>query len=139
MDISVSFSKTRPPPFSPSLCRQLSLRPNAPQLLRFSRNNGTFRRKPPPTISRPNKLAVTAIQISNLSENEDDFVLEDVPHLTDFLPNLPVPLRCFSFSICFHDCDFVDKHVKPQKCRKSKKGYDYMIFLLCRFYFSFCR
>uniref|UniRef100_A0A0R0I3C2 Phosphofructokinase domain-containing protein n=1 Tax=Glycine max TaxID=3847 RepID=A0A0R0I3C2_SOYBN len=89
MDISVSFSKTRPPPFSPSLCRQLSLRPNAPQLLRFSRNNGTFRRKPPPTISRPNKLAVTAIQISNLSENEDDFVLEDVPHLTDFLPNLP--------------------------------------------------
>lgn len=49
-------------------------------------------------ISRQNKLAVTAIQVSDLSENYDDSVLEDVPHLTDFLPNLPVIDKSFGFN-----------------------------------------
>lgn len=81
MDVSISLSTTRPP-FS--LSRQLFLRP---RLLRFSPNSGVFLRKPP-SISRQNKLAVTALQLSNQTQN-DDFVLEDVPHLTNFLPDLP--------------------------------------------------
>ncbi|ESW15999.2 hypothetical protein PHAVU_007G136000 [Phaseolus vulgaris] len=85
MDLSVassSLAKTLLPPFS------FSLRPNAPKRLRFSRNSAFFLRKPP-SISRQNKLAVvTAIQVSTQSEN-DDFVLEDVPHLTNYLPDLP--------------------------------------------------
>lgn len=88
MDLSVassSLAKTLLPPFS------FSLRPNAPKRLRFSRNSAFFLRKPP-SISRQNKLAVvTAIQVSTQSEN-DDFVLEDVPHLTNYLPDLPVLL-----------------------------------------------
>ncbi|CAJ1976589.1 unnamed protein product [Sphenostylis stenocarpa] len=80
MDLSVSSSSLVP--FS------LSLHSNAPKLLRLSRTSTTFFRKPP-SISRQNKLAIiTAIQVSTQSEN-DDFVLEDVPHLTNFLPDLP--------------------------------------------------
>jgi len=88
MDLSVSSSSlanTLLPPFS------FSLRPNAPKRLRFSTNSAFFLRKPP-SISRQNKLAViAATQVSTQSE-DDDFVLEDVPHLTDFLPDLPVLL-----------------------------------------------
>ncbi|KAH1191636.1 ATP-dependent 6-phosphofructokinase 4, chloroplastic [Glycine max] len=116
---------SRPPPsLSPSHVIYGSLRfflqnPSSSVLSLFLPSNHSataailpkLRNLSPPLISRQNKLAVTAIQVSDLSENYDDSVLEDVPHLTDFLPNLPVPLRFLSFSICFHDCDFVDKHV----------------------------
>lgn len=110
-DLSVSSSslaKTLLPPFS------FSLRPNVPKRLRFCRKSASFLRKPS-SISRQNKLAVvTAIQVSTQSEN-DGFVLEDVPHLTNFLPDLPVPLVSpllstktvavsqFLFSVCYDD------------------------------------
>ncbi|BAT94639.1 ATP-dependent 6-phosphofructokinase [Vigna angularis] len=90
-DLSVSSSslaKTLLPPFS------FSLRPNIPKRLRFCRKSASFLRKPS-SISRQNKVAVvTAIQVTQ-SEN-DGFVLEDVPHFTNFLPDLPSypnPLR----------------------------------------------
>ncbi|QCE07766.1 hypothetical protein DEO72_LG9g2786 [Vigna unguiculata] len=87
-DLSVSSSslaKTLLHPFS------FSLRPNVPKRLRFSRNSTSFLRKPS-SISRQNKLAVvTAVKVSTQSEN-DGFILEDVPHLTNFLPDLPVPV-----------------------------------------------
>ncbi|KAK7278573.1 hypothetical protein RJT34_23605 [Clitoria ternatea] len=87
MDFSVSFSSPLKSYTPFSLSCQLSFHPNAPQLLRFSRNPGIFLRKPP-SISRQNNLAIKALQTSNQTKN-DDFVLEDVPHLTNFLPDLP--------------------------------------------------
>ena len=81
MDLAVSFSSSLSSPFSP----QLSLRPNAPQLPRSLR--GIFVRKPPPFFSRQNHREIAAA--ARVSKN-DDFVLEDVPHLTNFLPELPV-------------------------------------------------
>ncbi|KAL2324998.1 hypothetical protein Fmac_024056 [Flemingia macrophylla] len=75
MDPSISLSKLSPP-FS--LSRQLSRRPQPP---RFS---PIFPRKPPSISHRPNLAIAAAVPLSN-----DDFVLEDVPHLTNFLPDLP--------------------------------------------------
>ncbi|XP_019427898.1 PREDICTED: ATP-dependent 6-phosphofructokinase 4, chloroplastic isoform X2 [Lupinus angustifolius] len=70
---SSSLSKTLPPfSFSP-FSRLLFLHPQPSPLLSFSRQNSR---------------AITASQASNQSKN-DDFVLEDVPHLTNFLPNFP--------------------------------------------------
>lgn len=125
MNLSASFSslsKTRPPPLSlsPSVSsRRLSFHPNAAQLLRFPRIPGSlqcgiFLRKPPP-FSRQNNIAVTAALVSNQTEN-DGFVLEDVPHLTNFLPDLPV-LLCLSPKLLlflhslFRNCLYNDRDI----------------------------
>ncbi|KAL1294914.1 hypothetical protein HN51_055760 [Arachis hypogaea] len=78
MDLStISLSSSLPSPF----LSQLSLRPKTASLSGiFLRNN------PPPLFSRPNHRPIAAAL--QQSQN-DDFVLEDVPHLTNFLPNLP--------------------------------------------------
>ncbi|KAL5195615.1 ATP-dependent 6-phosphofructokinase 4, chloroplastic [Glycine soja] len=103
---------SRPPPsLSPSHVIYGSLRfflqnPSSSVLSLFLPSNHSataailpkLRNLSPPLISRQNKLAVTAIQVSDLSENYDDSVLEDVPHLTDFLPNLPVIDKSFGFN-----------------------------------------
>ncbi|KAI4347709.1 hypothetical protein L6164_008493 [Bauhinia variegata] len=97
LSFSSSLSKTFPSSSSSSFLSvsnpfsfQLSGKPNTSQLLRFSPNPGfqcrIFFRKP--LLSRENNHVVRAAQSSEQSEN-DDFVLEDVPHLTNFLPDLP--------------------------------------------------
>ncbi|KAK2457358.1 ATP-dependent 6-phosphofructokinase [Trifolium repens] len=80
-----SLSKTYHP-FSLS-SPQLSLHPNSlrshlPHRILFLRN------PPPPLFSRQNNLPLTPVRVSNQTQN-DGFVLEDVPHLTNFLPDLP--------------------------------------------------
>ncbi|XP_057427106.1 ATP-dependent 6-phosphofructokinase 4, chloroplastic-like [Lotus japonicus] len=92
MDLCSSLSKFHSPFPSLTISPQFSLHP---QLLQIPRNSfsqcGIFLRKPlplPPPFSRQNNLSIRAAQVPNGIEN-DDFVLEDVPHLTDFLPNLP--------------------------------------------------
>ncbi|XP_061337555.1 ATP-dependent 6-phosphofructokinase 4, chloroplastic-like isoform X2 [Gastrolobium bilobum] len=97
MNLSLSFSslsKTHSPcSLSSPISRQLSFYPNAPQLSlsrlprNFGSQRGIFLRKALP-FSRQNNPPITAAQVSNQTEN-DDFVLEDVPHLTNFLPDLP--------------------------------------------------
>ncbi|XP_045819611.1 ATP-dependent 6-phosphofructokinase 4, chloroplastic-like isoform X2 [Trifolium pratense] len=92
MDLSssscASLSKTYHHPFSLSL-----LHPNSLQLLRSHhlphRRTLFLRNSPPPSsFSRQNNLPLTPVRVSNQSQN-DSFVLEDVPHLTNFLPDLP--------------------------------------------------
>lgn len=84
-----SLSKT-PPSFSlSSSSRQnslqlLLLRSHLPQRALFLRNPIL-----PPPFSRQNRLPLAPVRVSNQSENDDGFLLEDVPHLTNFLPNLP--------------------------------------------------
>ncbi|CAI8603967.1 unnamed protein product [Vicia faba] len=68
---------------------QLSLHPNSLQLSRshFSHRRH-FIRIPPPPFSRQNNLPLLHTRVSNQPQI-DGFVLEDVPHLTNFLPDLP--------------------------------------------------
>ncbi|XP_058770192.1 ATP-dependent 6-phosphofructokinase 6-like isoform X2 [Vicia villosa] len=83
MDLSASFSSisNKTPPR-----HQLSLHPNSLQLFRSHRRH--FIRIPPPPFSRQNNLPRLHIRVSNHPQI-DGFVLEDVPHLTNFLPDLP--------------------------------------------------
>ncbi|MED6205889.1 ATP-dependent 6-phosphofructokinase 4, chloroplastic [Stylosanthes scabra] len=78
MDLStISISSSLHSPF----LHQPSLRPKAASLSGiFLRNN------PPPLFSRLNRRPIAAAV--QQSQN-DEFVLEDVPHLTNFLPDLP--------------------------------------------------
>lgn len=97
MDLSASFSSisNKIPPR-----HQLSLHPNSLQLFRshfFHRRH--FIRIPPPPFSRQNNLPRLHIRVSNQPQI-DGFVLEDVPHLTNFLHDLPVRFRFeYVFSI----------------------------------------
>lgn len=73
---------------------------------------------------RQNRLSLRA-QTSNGALN-DGFVLEDVPHLTDFLPDLPVIRSSFSlllalnFLLCFYL--FISSSFSPTRthCRAAK-------------------
>ena len=46
-------------------------------------------------------ISVKAEQASS-RVTDDDFIIEDVPHLTDFLPHLPVLLKCFLHSLRYY-------------------------------------
>ncbi|WJX20076.1 ATP-dependent 6-phosphofructokinase 4, chloroplastic [Trifolium repens] len=86
MDLSFSSLSKTYHPFSLS-SPQLSLHPNSlrsqlPHRRLFLWN------PPPPLFSRQNNLPLTPVRVSNQTQN-DGFVLEDVPHLTNFLPDLP--------------------------------------------------
>nr|XP_027189864.1 ATP-dependent 6-phosphofructokinase 4, chloroplastic isoform X3 [Cicer arietinum] len=91
MDLSASSLSKTHPPFSlsstSSFSDQLTFHPNYVQLLRFRRSHcGLFLRNLP-SISRQNNLPPA--RLSNQTFDNDGFVLEDVPHLTNFLPDLP--------------------------------------------------
>lgn len=105
-----SLSKT-PPSFSLSSSSSSS-RQNSLQLLLLRSHlpqRALFLRNPilPPPFSRQNRLPLAPVRVSNQSENDDGFLLEDVPHLTNFLPNLPVLffllLHFFLFTLFFND------------------------------------
>ncbi|KAI4351250.1 hypothetical protein L6164_005626 [Bauhinia variegata] len=85
--MDLSFSSSLSKTFSSSFSFQLSDNPNTLQFLRFPPNHALQCRIFPrqPLLSRQKKHVVRG---SAQSEN-DDFVLEDVPHLTNFLPDLP--------------------------------------------------
>lgn len=83
MDLSLSPSSI--PISTPIKSRAYTLYPNLPNFNSKSRN---FLWKP--LTSR--QIRPIRAQTSNGATPNDGFVLEDVPHLTDFLPALPVPL-----------------------------------------------
>lgn len=116
MDISLTSSLSKiSPSFYPSsrsspFSSQLSLEPNAFKLWRFPPNFGSqsriFHWKS--LLSCQKNRVVRATQSSNEAQN-DSFVLEDVPHLTCFLPDLQVRvcLHLFSFNVGDYNCSLV--------------------------------
>jgi 6-phosphofructokinase 1 len=83
--MELSLSPSSIPISTPFKSRTFALYPNLPILNSKSRN---FLWKP--LTSRQNRPI--RAQTSNGTAPNDGFVLEDVPHLTDFLPASPVPL-----------------------------------------------
>lgn len=93
MDISLTSSRSQfsPPFFQSSFSPHLSFESNAFTSLRFP-----FNLRSPSTISLLSRQKLRVIKASQRSSSsskqarDDGFVLEDVPHLTHFLPDLQV-------------------------------------------------
>ncbi|KAK3026428.1 hypothetical protein RJ639_041440 [Escallonia herrerae] len=106
---SLSLSRTPFPPNSHSHARRsFSLLPN-PKL------SATFPRKP--LIWRQNQFFTVAVRNQEQADCED-FVLEDVPHLTNFLPDLPLypnPLHRSQAYAVVKDTFVSDEDVVAQK------------------------
>ncbi|KAH9678661.1 ATP-dependent 6-phosphofructokinase 4 [Citrus sinensis] len=87
MDLSISsrsLSRSASPSISPFNSKRMILNP---VFHKFSFDSRNFKIKP--LVSRQNRPAVVAVRASNQNVHNDGFVLEDVPHLTNFLPDLP--------------------------------------------------
>lgn len=124
--VYTSFSSLSKTPPSFSLSSSSSSRQNSLQLLLLRSHlpqRALFLRNPilPPPFSRQNRLPLSPVRVSNQSENDDGFLLEDVPHLTNFLPNLPVLffllLHFFLFTLFFNDTNTRhNKNLKKWMC-----------------------
>ncbi|KAL9411954.1 hypothetical protein AB3S75_045538 [Citrus x aurantiifolia] len=87
MDHSISSrSLTRSPSPSTSAfnSKRMILKP---VFHKFNFDSRNFEIKP--LVSRQNRPVVLTVRASNQKVHNDGFVLEDVPHLTNFLPDLP--------------------------------------------------
>ncbi|KDO40000.1 hypothetical protein CISIN_1g0094442mg, partial [Citrus sinensis] len=87
MDHSISsrsLSRSPSPSISPFNSKRMILNP---VFHKFNFDSRNFEIKP--LVSRQNRPVVVAVRSSNQKVHNDGFVLEDVPHLTNFLPDLP--------------------------------------------------
>ncbi|KAE8056841.1 hypothetical protein FH972_013577 [Carpinus fangiana] len=96
MDLSLS-SSSLIPISTPFKSRTFTHYPNLPTFISKSRN---FQSKP--LTSRQNRPI--RAQSSNGTTANDGFVVDDVPHLTDFLPALPVYFKSDEVRACIVTC-----------------------------------
>ncbi|XP_024037621.1 ATP-dependent 6-phosphofructokinase 4, chloroplastic isoform X3 [Citrus clementina] len=91
MDHSISsrsLSRSPSPSISPFNSKRMILNP---VFHKFNFDSRNFEIKP--LVSRQNRPVVVAVRSSNQKVHNDGFVLEDVPHLTNFLPDLPIVIQ----------------------------------------------
>lgn len=102
MELSVSF---------------LAARPHRCFTVVTAHSNLKLRRKPL-TPRRRRAIRAQASDPSLRRETDSGFALQDVPHLTNFLPDLPVSWFCYRGTFCVLLAIRVDRYVKPLGCRR---------------------